>query len=84
MQQGTLGRQIAKQAVEDGHKVRCIVRNPRKASFLQEWGCELTKGNLLNKSDISYSLQDIETVIDVATSRPDDRRSIYETDQRGN
>ena len=38
---GTLGRQIAKQAVEDGHEVRCFVRNPRKASFLQEWGCLL-------------------------------------------
>ena len=37
---GTLGRQIAKQAIEDGHEVRCFVRNPRKASFLQEWGCE--------------------------------------------
>ena len=69
--------------MQEGHDVRCIVRNPRKASFLQEWGCELTKGNLLNKSDISYSLQDIETVIDVATSRPDDRRSIYETDWEG-
>ena len=61
---GTLGRQIAKQAVENGHEVRCFVRNPRKASFLQEWGCELTKGNLLNSSDIEYALQDIEVVID--------------------
>ena len=42
---GTLGRQIAKNAIEQGHEVRCFVRNPRKASFLQEWGCELTKGN---------------------------------------
>ena len=56
---GTLGRQIAKQAIEVGHEVRCFVRNPRKASFLQEWGCELTKGNLLNSSDIEYALQDI-------------------------
>ncbi len=38
-------------------------------SFLQEWGCELTKGNLLNSSDIEYALQDIEVVIDAATSR---------------
>ena len=65
---GTLGRQIAKQAIEDEHEVRCFVRNPRKASFLQEWGCELTKGNFLNSSDIKYALQDIEVVIDAATS----------------
>ena len=44
---GTLGRQIAKQAIEEGHEVRCY-ENPRKASFLQEWGCELTKGNYSN------------------------------------
>ena len=80
---GTLGRQIAKKAIENGHEVRCIVRNPRKASFLQEWGCELTKGDLLNKDDISYALQDIEAVIDAATSRADDSKSIYETDWEG-
>ena len=80
---GTLGRQIAKRAIEEGHEVRCFVRNPRKASFLQEWGCELTKGNLLNSPDIKYALQDIEVVIDAATSRPDDPRSIYETDWDG-
>ncbi len=80
---GTLGRQIAKQAIEEGHEVRCFVRNPRKASFLQEWGCELTKGNLLNSGDIDYALQDIEVVIDSATGRPEDSRSIYETDWDG-
>ncbi len=80
---GTLGRQIAKQAIQDGHEVRCFVRNPRKASFLQEWGCELTKGNLLNSEDIDYALQDIEVVIDSATGRPEDSKSIYETDWDG-
>ena len=80
---GTLGRQIAKKAIEEGHEVRCIVRNPRKASFLQEWGCELTKGDLLIKDDISYALQDVEAVIDAATSRPDDSKSIYQTDWEG-
>ena len=49
---GTLGRQIAKNAIDAGYKVRCMVRKPKAASFLQEWGCELTRGNLLNKADI--------------------------------
>ena len=80
---GTLGRQVAKQAIEEGHEVRCIVRNPRKASFLQEWGCELTKGDILIKNDISYALQDIEAVIDSSTSRPEDKESIYEIDWEG-
>ena len=80
---GTLGRQIAKQAIQDGHEVRCFVRNPRKASFLQEWGCELTKGNLLISEDLDYALQDIEVVIDSATGRPEDSKSIYETDWDG-
>ena len=80
---GTLGRQIAKNAIENGHDVRCIVRNPRKASFLQEWGCELTKGDLLRKDDISYALQDIDAVVDAATCRPEDSESIYETDWEG-
>ena len=80
---GTLGRQIAKEAIEEGHEVRCFVRNPRKASFLQEWGCELTKGNLLISEDIDYALQDIDVLIDSATGRPEDSKSIYETDWDG-
>ena len=80
---GTLGRQIAKKAIEEGHEVRCFVRNPRKASFLQEWGCELTKGNLLISEDIDYALQDIDAVIDSSTGRPEDSKSIYETDWDG-
>ena len=32
---GTLGRQIAKNAIDAGHKVRCMVRKPKAASFFK-------------------------------------------------
>ena len=80
---GTLGRQIARRAIDAGHQVRCMVRAPRRASFLQEWGCELTRGNLLQPDSLDYALDGVDAVIDAATSRPNDPKSIYETDWDG-
>jgi uncharacterized protein YbjT (DUF2867 family) len=80
---GTLGRQIARQALDAGHQVRCMVRSPRKASFLQEWGCELTRGDLLEPDSLDYALEGQEAVIDAATARATDPGSAYEIDWSG-
>ncbi|MFZ4567130.1 MAG: NAD(P)H-binding protein [Prochlorococcaceae cyanobacterium] len=80
---GTLGRQIARRALDAGHTVRCMVRSPRKASFLQEWGCELTRGNLLDGESLAYALEGQEAVIDAATTRATDSESVYRIDWEG-
>jgi uncharacterized protein YbjT (DUF2867 family) len=80
---GTLGRQIAKRALEEGHSVRCMVRSPRKAAFLQEWGCELTRGDLLDPDSLAYALDGQEAVIDAATARATDPGSCYTVDWTG-
>lgn len=80
---GTLGRQIARQALEAGHQVRCMVRSPRKASFLQEWGCELTRGDLLEPDSLDYALEGQEAVIDAATARATEPGSAYTIDWSG-
>lgn len=80
---GTLGRQIAKQALSEGHTVRCMVRSPRKAAFLQEWGCELTRGDLLEPDSLEYALEGQEAVIDAATARATDPGSCYPVDWSG-
>jgi len=80
---GTLGRQIARQALDAGHSVRCMVRSPRKAAFLQEWGCELTRGDLLEPDSLDYALEGQEAVIDAATARASDSLSAYEIDWTG-
>jgi len=80
---GTLGRQIARRALDSGHSVRCMVRTPRKAAFLQEWGCELTRGDLLEPDSLAYALEEQEAVIDAATARAGDRHSAWEIDWQG-
>ena len=80
---GTLGRQIARQALDAGHQVRCMVRSPRKAAFLQEWGCELTRGDLLQPDSVDYALEGQEAVIDAATARANDPGSSYDIDWQG-
>jgi uncharacterized protein YbjT (DUF2867 family) len=80
---GTLGRQIARQALDAGHNVRCMVRSPRKAAFLQEWGCELTRGDLLEPDSLDYALEGQDAVIDAATARASESLSVYDIDWRG-
>ena len=80
---GTLGRQIARRALDAGHQVRCVVRSPRKAAFLQEWGCELTRGDLLEPESLLYALEGQEAVIDAATARATDPGSSYTIDWQG-
>ncbi|WP_094583930.1 NAD(P)H-binding protein [Synechococcus sp. BO 8801] len=80
---GTLGRQIARRALDAGHVVRCVVRSPRKAAFLQEWGCDLTRGDLLEPDSLDYALEGQEAVIDAATARATDGGSAYDIDWAG-
>lgn len=80
---GTLGRQVARRAIDEGYEVRCLVRSMKKAAFLREWGAELAGGDLCYPETLESALQGVTAVIDAATARPTDSLSIKRVDWEG-
>lgn len=80
---GTVGRQVVRQFLNAGYSVRCMIRNraDRPFSFLVDWGATVIEGSLSRPETLPSGLVGVHTVIDCATSRPEE--SIYEVDWDG-
>ena len=80
---GTLGRQIVKQALDEGYQVKCLVRDFRRSAFLKDWGAELIYGDLSIPSTLPLALRGVSIVIDSATIRSTSEYTSEKVDWRG-
>ncbi|GEM_PF-60666 len=80
---GTLGRQITRHALDQGLNVKCLVRNPRKAGFLKEWGADLIIGDLTKPETLTAAMADTTEIIDAATTRATSSQRIKQVDWEG-
>lgn len=81
---GTLGRQVVRRALDEGHEVKCLVRSFQRGAFLREWGAQLVRGDLCKPETLAVALEEVEGVIDAATARPTDAISQVDWDGKVN
>ena len=49
--------------------VRCLVRNPRKASQLAAWGCELVEGDMTDRAGLRRAVDGADAVVHLVAIR---------------
>jgi uncharacterized protein YbjT (DUF2867 family) len=82
---GTLGRQIVRRALDEGHEVVAYIRNREKAQFLETWGATLFLGDFRDLSNLPAALEGVDAVVTTVTSGTGQKdNTLQEVDDQGN
>ncbi len=60
---GFVGSRIVAKALEEGRKVRCLVRDPKRAAHLKNLGAELVQGNILKPESLAEAARGVTAAI---------------------
>ncbi len=60
---GFIGPKVVHKLRAEGHDVRCLVRDRRKAGQLEHWGCEVVEGDVTDRPSVEAALAGCDVVI---------------------
>jgi uncharacterized protein YbjT (DUF2867 family) len=60
---GFVGPKVAHELRAQDRDVRCLVRNPRRASQLEAWGCGLAQGDMTDAASLRRAVEGCDTVV---------------------
>jgi len=63
---GFIGRHVARNLVENGHAVRCLVRKTSQVLPLKQFEAELVEGDVTDRSSVAAGLRGCDWVINLA------------------
>lgn len=63
---GKVGSRFVPYALKQGHAIRILVRNPERATALQEQGAEVVVGDLLDNENLTEVIRGVEAVVHIA------------------
>jgi uncharacterized protein YbjT (DUF2867 family) len=66
---GFVGGHVVHALREQDRPVRCLVRNPKKASQLESWGCELVQGDMTDAVSLRAAVEGVTTVVHLVAIR---------------
>jgi len=82
---GFIGPKIVHKLRAEGHDVRCLVRDRRRARQLESWGCELVDGDVTDPASLAAAVTGCDVVVhlvSIITGRREDFERVMEQGTR--
>ena len=72
---GFVGGHVVHELRGRGLPVRCLVRDPRKATKLAGWGCELAEGDVTDAGSLRRAVAGVDTIVHLVAIRQGPREN---------
>jgi uncharacterized protein YbjT (DUF2867 family) len=80
---GFIGPKVVHELRAQGHAVRCLVRDRRRASNLAAWGCDLAEGDMTDAASLREAVRGCDRVVHLVAIITGPRRQFEQIMERG-